>query len=162
MHKYVSEVLHYIEYKVILGVLTAIFTDSFFKVMFLFMLIEVLDILTRWISQSKKCYMALYPQSKAGIWKYISFMWQARKWRFIRSEAMRTGADKILLYLIIFLVATMVDAAITASNGVKCCTVVCVTVCGCTELLSILENLSEITSANVIGMIKDKIKDKVK
>ena len=162
MHKYISEILNYIEYKIILGVITAIFTDSFFKVMFLFLLIEICDIFTRWLSQSKKCWMALYPTSKAGIWQYIKFLWQARKWRFIRSEAMRNGADKILLYLIIFLVATMVDAAIVASNGVKCCTVACVTICGCTEFLSILENLSEITNANIIGIIKEKIKDKVK
>lgn len=162
MQKYISEVLQFIEFKIILGVLTAIFTDSFFKVIFLFSLIEMCDIFTRWISQSKKCWLTLYPTSKAGMWKYILFMWQARKWRFIRSDAMRNGADKILLYLIIFLVATMVDAAIVASNGIKCCTVVCVTICGCTEFLSILENLSEITNANIIGMIKEKIKDKVK
>ena len=161
MHKYISEILHFIEYKVILGVITAIFTDSFFKVMFIFALIEFCDIFTRWISQSKKCWMALYPQSKAGMWRYITWMWQARKWRFIRSDAMRNGIDKILLYLIILLVATMVDTAIATTSGAKFCTVVCVSICGCTEMLSILENLSEITSANVIGKIKEKIKEKV-
>lgn len=75
---------------------------------------------------------------------------------------MRTGVDKILLYLIIILVATMVDTAVIASSGVKFATVTCVTVCGCTELLSVLENLSEITQANVIQIIKGKIMEKIK
>lgn len=157
MHKYIVEITSYIQYKIILGVITAIFTDSFFKVMFLFMCIEFLDIFTRWLSQSKKCYVALYPLSKGGLWIYTKFMWQARKWRFIRSDAMRVGADKILLYLIILLVATMVDTAIVASSGVKFCTVICVTICGCTEFLSVLENLSEVSNTNVISKIKDKI-----
>ena len=141
--------------------ITAVFTESFFKVMFLFMLIEFLDIFTRWICQSKKCWLALYPATPAGLWRYVTWMWQARKWRFIRSEAMRNGADKILLYLIIMLVATMVDTAIATTSGTKFCTVTCVTICGCTELLSILENLSEITSANVISKIKEKIVAKI-
>lgn len=161
MHKYITETLNYIEYKIIFGVLAAIFTESFFKILFLFMLVEFMDTFTRWICQSKICYQALYPQSKAGIRTYINFIWQARKWRFIRSDAMRNGVDKVLLYLIIILVAHIVDVAIATSSGIKFCTVISVTVCGCTEFLSILENLSEITSTNVISKIKDKIVKKL-
>lgn len=163
MYKYLLEIEHYIQYKILLGVFALIFTDSFFKLMFCFALIEFMDTFTRWICQSKKCWQSLYPNTPAGLWKYITFMWQARKWRFIRSDAMRNGADKILLYLIILLVATLVDIAmLVAGSGTRFCTVICVSVLGCTEALSILENLSEITNANVITKIKEKIKEKLK
>ena len=162
MYKYLLEVEQYLKYKILFGILTAVFTESFFKVMVLFTVIEFMDVFTRWICQSKKCFHALYPDTKAGFFVYVKFLWQARKWRFIRSEAMRQGVDKILLYLIILLVASLVDAAMIASAGAKFALLISVTVLGCTEFLSVLENLSEITNENVILKIKEKIVEKMK
>ena len=137
-------------------------SDSFFKLISIFVLLEILDILTRWICESKKCWKALYPQSKAGIIKYISFMLQARKWHFIQSDKLRSGSDKLLIYLLLILTSTLVDTALTIGNAkVFTFTALVVGFLSTTEGLSIIENISEIAEYDVIEKIKNSIKSKV-
>ena len=162
MHKYFIDVFNYWQYKILGAVFATIFTDNFFQLMCLFCCLEVLDILTRMISQSKACWVALYPQSKASIWKYICFLWQARKWRFIKSEAMRSGSDKLLTFLLLILSATIVDSALKIGGADKAflTTGVIVAFLAVTELLSIIENVSEFSENSVVKIIFDKIKEK--
>lgn len=164
MHKYIIDVFNYWQYKIVAGLLATIFTDDFFKLMCLFCCLEILDILTRMISQSKACWLALYPNSKAGIAKYISFMWQARKWRFIKSEGLRSGSDKLLTYLLLILAATIVDSALKIGGADKAflTTGIIVAFLAVTELLSIIENISEFSENGIIKVIMEKIRNKVK
>ena len=164
MHKYIIDVFNYWEYKIVAGVLATIFTDDFFKLMCLFCCLEILDVLTRMISQSKACWLALYPNSRASIAKYISFMWQARKWRFIKSEGLRSGSDKLLTYLLLILAATIVDSALKIGGADKAflTTGVIVAFLAVTELLSIIENISEFSENGIIKIIMEKIRNKVK
>lgn len=162
MHKYVVELTDYWQYKVAAGLFTLIFSDDFFQLILCFCLIECLDIFTRMLAQSKACWVALYPQTKVGVWRYFTFMWQARKWRFIKSDGLRQGADKILTYLLLLLTSALVDTAFSIGHvKVFTLTTLVVGFLGMTESLSILENISEISSINVITKIKDKVKDKL-
>ena len=160
--KYIHNLLDYWQYKIVAGLIASIFSDSFFKLISVFVLLEILDILTRWICQSKACWDALYPNSKAGIWKYIKFMWQARKWRFIQSDKLRSGSDKLLIYLLLIFTSSLVDTALTVGNAkVFTFTSLIVGFLATTEGLSIIENISEIAEYGVIDKILNKIKSKV-
>lgn len=162
MHKYMVELGHYIQYKIIFGLVASIFTDDFFKLLFIFMLLEFLDIFTRWLAQSKKCYRAIYPQSPCNLWTCFCFLWQARKWRFIRSTGLRDGfCDKMLLYLILLLTSSLVDTALQIGHTPKVLTTIVTVVLSSTEALSIMENLSE-SGVTLVGQIKDKFKEKIK
>ena len=77
MHKYLLQIIDYWQYKIVAGVLATIFTQDFFKLMCIFCMLEVLDILTRMLAESKHCWKAMYPQTPAGLWRYIRFMWQS-------------------------------------------------------------------------------------
>ncbi len=161
MHRYIVELGHYIQYKIIFGLVASVFTDDFFKLLLIFACIEVMDVFTRWLAQSKKCYCAIYPQSPCNLLTCVGFLWQARKWRYIRSTGMRNGCDKMLLYLILLLTSSLVDAALQIGHAPRMLTTVVVVVLATTEALSILENLSE-TGIGTIAVIRDKFKEKIK
>lgn len=160
MAKYITELINYWQYKIIAGVLATIFTDDFFKLVLIFSMLEILDIATRMVAESKACWHALYPETKGSIMTYLHFLWQARKWRYIRSDGLRSGSDKLLTYLLLILAATTVDSAlkIAGADKILLCTGI---VCGflaVTELLSIIENVSEFAEYGIIKKIAEKIK----
>lgn len=161
MHKYMVEVGNYLQYKIIFGLVASIFTDDFFKLLFIFMLLEFLDIFTRWLAQSKKCYRAIYPDSPCNLLTCVGFLWQARKWRYIRSTGMRNGCDKMLLYLILLLTSSLVDAALKIGNAPRVLTTIVVVVLASTEALSIMENLSE-CGVGIVATIRTKFEEKIK
>lgn len=163
MTKYLLETLQYWQYKIIAGVFAVVFTDSFGKLIFVFACLEVLDIATRWLAQSKACYRAIYPDMPATITTYIGWLWQARKWRYIKSDGLRSGADKILTYLLLLLTAALADTALQI-GGVKVFTLTTIVVMflATTEALSIIENISEITDYDVVRKIKDTINNSFK
>lgn len=158
MHKYITEIFNYLEYKLVTGLLAVIFTDDVFKLILIFCVLEVVDILTRWIAQSYKCYKDIYPQNPCGITTAIRFAWQARKWRYIRSTGLREGCDKMLIYLLLLLVGALVDAAYTVVSFPRVLSTVIITVLASTEALSILENVSECN--DVVKTIKARFKEK--
>ena len=67
----------------------------------------------------------------------------------------------MLLYLILLLTSSLVDAALSIGKAPKMLTTIVVVVLASTEALSIMENLSECGVA-VIATIKDKFKEKIK
>ena len=163
MTKYFHELISFWEYKIFGAVICSIFTENFFKLMLLFCFLEFLDIFSRMLAESKRCYCSMYQGFPHTILTYVRFLWQARKWRFIQSDKLRSGADKLLTYLLLILSATVVDSAlkIAKADSIMLCTTVIVSFCSITEMLSILENASEISNLNVITAIKNKIGKKI-
>lgn len=163
MIKYINELKNFWEYKVLGAVFASIFTEDFFKLMVIFCFLEILDTVTRLIAESKHCYDALYKGFRHSIWTYIKFLWTARRWRFIQSDKLRSGADKLLTYLLLILSANIVDSAlkISGADRMLLCTGIVVGFLSITEMLSIIENVSEFSNNNVIMLIKDKIAKKI-
>lgn len=160
MLKYVHNLFEYWQYKIIAGLIASIFSDNFFKLLTILILLNVLDIFSRFLSNSYNCYKSIYPNSTCGLWKAFTFMWQARKWRYIRSTGLRDGfCDKMMLYLILLLVGAFVDTAYALGNTPRIMSSIIVMVLASTEALSILENLSECNE--IIKQIKDKFKHKL-
>ncbi len=137
-----------------------------FQLVVIFFVLEVLDVFTRWIALSAKLWKDMYPQTKGTVWQYIKFCWQAHRWRYIKSEAMRNQfISKISTYCIILLFASLCDVAmmiakfplaflLPAITGILCCT----------ELLSCLENLAEAgvdVAKELIDIVK-KRKEQIK
>lgn len=161
MLRYAHELFNYWQYKIIAGLIASVFTDNFFKLFLLFIALECFDIFSRWLALSYHCFRAIYPQTPCGLWRALKFMWQARKWRFIRSTGLRDGfCDKMLLYLLLLLVGAFVDTAYSFVNTPRVCSSVIVTILASTEALSILENLSECN--DIIKKIKLQVKEKCK
>lgn len=162
MQKYIMELLNYWQYKVLAGLWASIYSDDLPVLFLLFLGLEFLDIFTRWLALSRQCHMAIFPQSPCNLYKALTFLWQARKWRYIRSTGLRDGfCDKMLTYLLLLFLAATVDGALTIVHipGRVLLTIV-VTVLATTEGLSILENLSE-CGVPVIKQIKDKFVKKI-
>lgn len=161
IHKYLLEAGNYLQYKIIAGLIAAIFSEDFFKLLLLFIALELLDIFTRWLALSMQCYKAIYPQSPCGLWKATKWLWQAHRWRFIKSDGLRDGfCDKMLVYLLLLLTGAFVDAAFQIGHTPRVLTTIIVVVLGSTEALSILENLSE-CGVPVIKQIKERFVKKV-
>lgn len=158
MQKYITEVFNYIEHKIVLGIVAVVFTDDFFKLIAIFAALEILDIITRWVALSYRCFKDIYPDTKCGISRAFRFMWQARKWRYIRSTGLREGCDKMLVYLILLLVGVLVDAAFAIGSAPRLLSTIIVTVLATTEALSILENVSECN--DVVKIIKTRFLEK--
>ena len=157
MDKYLEGVFEFWQYKIFAGVITSVFTPSFFQLLLIFAILEVLDILTRWTALSYQCHKAIYPQSPCGIGTAILFWNQARKWRYIRSTGLREGVDKILLYLLVLLTGAIVDAAFSIGHAPQILSSITVVVLASTEGMSILENLSE-CNATVLTIKKQFLK----
>lgn len=162
MDKYINNILEYWQYKIFAGLWATFWSDDLLQLFLLLCLLEFLDIFTRWLALSKACYKAIYPLSPCSVWRAICFLWQARKWRFIKSTGLRDGfCDKIIIYLLLLLLSATVDASLSLAHAPRACLTVVVTVLSTTEALSILENLSE-AGVEVVSKIKDKMNDKFK
>lgn len=158
MQKYLAETLQYWQIKIVAGIATAVFTESFFQLLVIFALLELLDTATRWLALSMQCYKAIYPQSKCTITTGIGFIWQARKWRYINSLGMRTGVDKVLMYLLLLLTGAVTDYAFSLVHTPRLLSSVIVVFLASTEALSILENLSQCNGT--IQKIKERFQEK--
>lgn len=160
MYKYFMEVFHYWQYKIIAGLITAVFNDEFYKLLLLFVGLELMDIFTRWLALSMDLHKKMFPQTPCGLWRALKFMWQARKWRWIKSDGLKNGfCDKMLLYLLLLLLGSFVDTAFSIGHAPRLLTTVIVVVLASTEALSILENLSECNG--IVKNIKEKFSKKV-
>ena len=160
MTKYLNELLNYWQYKVIAGLWTVIFQDELPVLFLLFIFLEVLDIFSRWLALSRKCWTDLYPQTPCSTWKAFCWLWQSRKWRYIKSTGLRDGfCDKMLVYLILLLLSATVDGALALAHVPRALLSIVTTVLVTTEALSVMENLSE-AGVEVITTIKDKFTEK--
>ena len=157
MLKYLRSIGDYLQYKVLAGLWATLWSDDLPQLFFLFIFLELLDIFTRWLALSAACYKAIYPQSKGNLFIYLRFMYQARRWRFIRSTGLRDGfCDKVLTYCLLLLLAATVDAALSIGHAPRIMLTVTVSVLAMTEGLSVLENMGE-AGVTVIKDIKAKL-----
>lgn len=162
MEKYFGSVIDYLEIKLPAAVWAALWVDDYAVLLFLFIGMEILDIFTRWLALSKKCYNDIYPQNECGLWKAFRFLWQARKWRYIKSTGLRDGfCEKTMLYMILLALAGFVDGILGIVRVPKMLTSIIATVLAMTEALSILENLSD-CKVTVISEIKARFLKRIK
>lgn len=161
MQKHLLEIKEYFEYKILAGLFASLYSDELIMLLIIFVALEFLDIFSRWLYQSKKCYCAMYSNFPAGLSTYIKFLPQARKWRYINSWGMRKGCDKIIVYLILLLLSALADGAFMLVHLPQRMLLTTVTmVLTITETMSILENLA-LCDVAVIAEIKDKFKKRV-
>lgn len=165
MTKYLNNVFDYFEYKILAGLWAALYSDEILILFLLFLFLEILDVFTRWLAQSCKCWRALYPQSPGNLWIYFKFLYQAWRWRFVNSSSFRGGfgsgfCGKMLTYLLLLLVAAAVDGALMLAHVPKMFLSIIVTALVTTEVCSICENLGE-ADVPFIGIIKREIDKKL-
>lgn len=161
MQKYVSAIFDYWYAKVWLGLIASLWSDDLPILFCLFVLLEIIDILTRWLALTADWYKKTYPQCKGNLFIYCKWILQARRWRWIKSTGLRDGfCNKMLVYLILLLLSATVDGALAIAHMPRILLSIVVTVLAATEALSILENLNECDVA-VIKQIKEKFNDKI-
>lgn len=138
-----------------------------FQLLGIFFVLEVLDVLTRWIALSAQLWKDMYPQTPGTVWQYIKFIYQGHRWRRIKSEAMRNQfISKISTYCIILLFTSLCDMAMRIAGGppISVLLPLVTAILSCTELLSCLENLSEAdvnVATDLMSIIK-KRKEQIK
>ena len=162
MTKYIQSVFEYWQYKILAGIWASFWSDELLVLFCLFIALEFLDIFTRWLALSKKCFRDIYPQTPCSTWRAFKFLWQARSWRYIKSGGLRDGfCDKMLVYMLLLLLAATVDATLAIAHVPRAFLTIIVTVLSTTEALSILENLSD-AGVSVVEKINEKIKEKMR
>ena len=131
----------------------------------IFIILEFLDILTRYIAQSAKLWKAMYPQTPGTVWQYFKFRTQARKWRYYKSEVMRNKSiSKVFTYAVILFCTALCDLAMQIAHGPAFLLTIITGILCCTELLSCLENLDEagVNVAKELMAIVKARKEKIK
>ena len=161
MQKHLMQVFEYGKTKIAAGLLAAVYSDDLLVLLIIFVSLECMDIFTRWLALSMDCFKHIYPQTPCGLWRAFTFLWQTRKWKWIKSTELRNGfCDKMMIYLLLLLLAALVDGALSLAHTPRILISITVTVLSTTEALSILENLSD-CNVTVIKTIKDKLLKKV-
>ena len=161
MQKYIENVMNYWQYKVFAGLWASLWSDELPILFLMFVALELLDIYSRWMALTYDWFKKTYPRTPCGLWRCMTWMWQARKWRWIKSTGLREGfCDKMLTYLLLLLVATLVDGAMHVGHMPRVLLSIVVTVLATTEGLSIMENLSE-CGVKTISVIKEKFVKKL-
>ena len=161
MYKHLLQIGDYWQGKILAGMVAVVFSEDLLVLLAIFVSLELLDIFTRWLALSRDCFLHIYPTTRCSLWRAFRFLWQARKWRWIKSDGLRDGfCDKMLIYLILLLLSGLVDGALYIAKSPRVMLTITTTVLAATEALSILENLSECDVA-VIGTIKEKVKNKI-
>lgn len=140
-------------------------TGTHAQLVMIFIVMAMLDVLTRWLACSAALWKDMYPQTEGSLWKYFKFMRQSHRWRYFQSEKMRDKfISKIGTYTIIIIVAAMGDYAMSISKGLPFLLTVVVSLLACTEMISCLENLNEcgVSIARQLMDIVKKRKDAIK
>ncbi len=138
-------------------------------IFFLFICLEVIDILTRCMAMSAKLWKNMYGEEivkrKGNLLNYIKWIWQAHKWRYIDSSAMRDGFwSKTIVYFLLILVGFLGDTILQIKHMPQFVLVIFCGILVCTETLSILENLDEcgVSSVGDIKSLIQKRKEQIK
>ena len=162
MFKHLQNIGQYIQYKILAGAWAVFWTDDLPRLFLLFVGLELMDIFTRWIALSFDWFKKTYPQTPCNLWTAVCWMWQARKWRWIKSTGLRDGfCDKMLTYLLLLLMAALVDGALLIVHiPARVLLTIVTVVLATTEGLSIIENLGECGVA-VVGEIKRRFVEKI-
>lgn len=135
----------------------------------LFIGLELVDILTRCMAMSALLWKNMYGeeivQKKGNLLNYIKWIWQAHKWRYIDSSALRDGFwSKTIVYFILIFVGFLGDTILSIKHMPQFVLVIFCGILVCTEVLSILENLDEcgVSSVHDIRTLIQKRKEQIK
>ena len=87
----------------------------------LFIILIVVDIFTRCMAMSALLWHNMYGEEivkkRGNLLNYIKWTWQAHKWRYIDSSALRDGFwRKVITYFILLVVATCGDQILRVSH----------------------------------------------
>ncbi len=140
-------------------------TGTHAQLVMIFVVMAMLDVLTRWWACSAKLWKDMYPQSEGSLWKYMKFMRQSHRWRYFQSGKMRDKfISKIGTYTVIIIFAALGDLAMSISKGLPFLLTVVVSLLACTEMISCLENLNEcgVSVARQLMDIVKRRKDAIK
>lgn len=135
----------------------------------MFICLIVVDIVTRCMAMSALLWRNTYGpeivKRRGNLLNYIKWTWQAHKWRYIDSSALRDGFwSKVITYFLLLLVATCGDQILRVSHIPPFVLLVFCGILTCTEILSILENLGEcgVSSVRDIHTLIKKRKEGIK
>lgn len=135
----------------------------------MFIILIVVDIFTRCMAMSALLWHNMYGEEivkkRGNLLNYIKWTWQAHKWRYIDSSALRDGFwSKVITYFILLVVATCGDQILRVSHIPPFVLIVFCGILTCTEILSILENLGEcgVSSVRDIRALIQKRKEGIK
>ena len=135
----------------------------------MFVCLIVVDIITRCMAMSALLWRNMYGENivkkRGNLLNYIRWTWQAHKWRYIDSSALRDGFwSKVITYFLLLVVASCGDTILRVSHIPPFVLVVFCGILVCTEVLSILENLGEcgVSSVRDIHSLIQKRKESVK
>lgn len=147
----------------ITGILSALGIHA--QLVLIFILLEVLDIITALIAASAKCWHTIYPQTPGTLYDFWAFRKQARRWRFIKSDIMRKkGFSKIGTYGILLAVCALCDVAMQLAGSPRFLLSIFTCILCLTETISVCENLDAAgydavhQLLEVVKARKDKIK----
>lgn len=148
-----NETLSQFLLKVGAGLVSAVLVDSLAVVFIMFVVLEILDILTRCIAESAKLYKEQHATA-GNIYKYIKYMNIAHKKRYINSEKLREGfCSKMVTYCIVLLLVCCVDAVLANIAVPKFFAKATLSVFVISEALSILENIEDCGVTQVTKVI---------
>lgn len=160
-HKHFSEVLDFWQYKIIAGTLAMIFTEHFFKLLVLLLMLTVVDTFTRLCANSASLWRHMYPQTPGSMWIYIKRIYHTWHWRWVSSSGLRSGfADKYIVYLLLIFSASIADSALAIGHSPVSVNSVVVTFLSVTEFISICENINE-CGVGMVSKIIEKVKKKI-
>ena len=144
--------------KTISTILLVFLMDTRTVLFFCFALLVVIDCLTRWTAISFKSLSERNEKTTlaAALWGIPA----ARRKGLIRSFDMRKGMDKLLLYLLCTLAASSCDMIFGVLGTPAWMTSFIVGYMSVTEILSIIENLSE-AGVGSMTRLAEKVKGKI-
>lgn len=130
-----------------------------------FVFLMALDTLTRYLAQTAKWWVCVYPQTPYTLYDLWKFRGESRKWRWFKSAEMRKKfVSKFCTYLIVLAASSVCDITMQTAKGFGFALTVSTTFLAITELCSILENLQECSVKEVQGILAiiNKRKEQIK
>ena len=135
------------------------FMDARTVLFLAFALLVVLDCLTRWIAISFRNIERTSLEKPTLLQSFLGIP-QARREGMIRSGAMRQGMDKILIYLLCTMAASSCDLIFELLHSPAWMTSFVVGYMSVTEILSIIENLSD-AGVGDLRKLADRLRGKL-
>ena len=155
----VEKLLDLFPLKVVSTMILVFFMDIRTVLFLAFAVLVILDCLTRWTAISFRNIEKTSFEKPTLLQSLIGIP-QARRDGMIRSGAMRQGMDKILIYLLCTVAASSCDLIFELLHTPAWMTSFVVGYMSVTEILSIIENLSD-AGVKGLGRLADKLRGKM-
>ena len=126
----------------------------------LFVLIVIIDLITKWISLSYS-YLVAYNVKAPGVAQCVVAIPAAHRAGVINSYKMKTRfAGKLIIYLLLATAAGAVDRMLVLMHHPAIFLSLCVGYLAATELLSCIENLND-ANVSIAAKLVEKVKGKI-